>query len=579
MNAKRQVLMLVAAVLSVMLALSACGSGSAPAAQTTPASQAPAANVPDAPATPADRDTLAFGKFDSPVDVHIGMAVDPTDATLADGDTVDNNVYTRHLKDEFNINVIIDWTAASGDDFNQKLALSIAGNSLPEAVVAPDRTYFLAAVKADMLYDLTNTFNTYASQAILDTHKTTNGRAIEISSFDGKLYSMPNTSVATDGENVMFIRQDWLDKLGLEAPTTVSEIETVARAFKEANLGAGGKTIPILGAQKDSRVYQNYLNSANIAGVFDPVFQAFDAYPGYWLDNNGTVEYGTISPNTKAALEVLANWYKEGLIDPEFATRDYLSEPINGGQCGIFFGPWWAMGYGYADIWKNTPDADWQAYPIYTDDGKWNTHMKEVGTSYTLISKSASDIVAEAVVKITNVYKRDEAMLTNKTTEAISWYPLRNVMAPVDECEYEYEALYKVLKGEATAEDYNVPGSMYPLMYADAQCVTEVVKFNGEDRLHISNFDINNPNFNRMYALLVGDRPVATGKPDKEVYSITYSNTDVMTRYWSNLESLEDEFIRMVITGKKPVSDFDAFAAQWLAEGGEAMLKEVATLK
>jgi multiple sugar transport system substrate-binding protein/putative aldouronate transport system substrate-binding protein len=126
MNAKRQVLMLVAAMMSVMLALSACGSGSAatpaPASQApasqAPANQEPAADVPDTqdePAAPADRDTLAFGKFDSPVDVHIGMAVDPTDATLLDGDTVDNNVYTRHLKDEFNINVIIDWTAASGD--------------------------------------------------------------------------------------------------------------------------------------------------------------------------------------------------------------------------------------------------------------------------------------------------------------------------------------------------------------------------------------------------------------------------------------------------------------------------------
>jgi multiple sugar transport system substrate-binding protein/putative aldouronate transport system substrate-binding protein len=269
----------------------------------------------------------------------------------------------------------------------------------------------------------------------------------------------------------------------------------------------------------------------------------------------------------------------EGLIDPEFATRDYMAEPINGGTAGIFFGPWWAMGYGYADIWKNTPDADWQGYPVYTDDGLWNTHMKEVGNSYTLVNKNVSEDVAIAIVRMANIYKRDEAMLTGQTTEAIGWYPLRNVMAPGDECEYEYEELWKVIKGEAQPEDYNIPGSMYPLMYADALCVNDVVTYNGQDQLHITDFDITNVNFNRMYALLVGDRPYATGKPDKEVFSITYSNTDRMTRYWSNLEALEDETIRMIITGKKPIDEFDAFVQQWLDEGGQAMLDEVASLR
>lgn len=527
-----------------------------------------------------ERNAKSFTKFPEPVEVHIGMSIDPTDTTLLEGDTVDNNIYTRYLLENFNIKVVVDWSAATGDDFNQKLSLCIAGNSLPDAVVAPDRTFFLAAAKADMLYDLTGIFNEYASQALLDTHETTKGRAIEISSIDGKLLSMPNTSVATDGVIVMHIREDWLNKLGLKVPKTVSEIGDVARAFKTANLGAGGVTIPIMGAQKDSRVYHNFLNSANWNCVFDPIFEAYDAYPGYWIaKDDGSVEYGTLSSGTKKALEVLAGWYKEGLIDPEFATRNYFQEPINAGQVGMFFGPWWAMGYGFSDIWVNDPGADWQSYPVYSDDGKWNTHMKEVGTSYTLVSKNAAEDVAKAVVIMTNVYKRDESKLVNSSTEAIRWYPLRNVMAPVDECEYEYNELFKVLKGEATAADYNIEGSMYPLMYGDAQTVAECIKYTGQDTLHVTDFDTKHTNFNRLYALLVGNRPVATMTPDKYVYSITYSNTDKMTRYWSNLEALEDETIRKIITGKLDIGAFDDFVAQWKAEGGDKLLEEVATLK
>lgn len=527
----------------------------------------------------ADREARAFQKFPEVVEVHIGRSVDPTDATLVDGDTADDNVYYRYLLDEFNIKVINDWTAAAGDDFKQKLSLSIAGNSLPDAVVAPDRTFFTAAAKAGQLYDLTDLFNEYASQVALDILGTTNGKAIENCSIDGRLLALPNTTVGTDGVIVMFIRQDWLDKLDLQVPKTVKEIEIVARAFKEANFGAGGVTIPILGAQKDGRVYHNYLNSANNACAFDPIFQAFDAYPGFWYEENGEVVYGTLTPQTKEALALLQAWYKEGLIDPEFATRDYSAAPINAGQVGIFFGPWWAMGYGYADIWKNTPDADWQAYPVYTEEGKWNSHMKEVGNWYTLVNKNVSEEVAKAIIIMHNVYKRDEGKLTNSTTEATSWYPLRNVMAPSDESEYEYHQLWRVIRGEADPEEFNDPTSMYPLLYADALSIKDGIVFNGEEQLHISNFNIDHVNFNRLYALLIGDRPVSTETIDKEVYSITYSNTDRMTRYWSNLEALEDETIRKIITGKLDISAFDDFVEQWLGEGGSQMLEEVSSLR
>ena len=527
----------------------------------------------------AEREARAFQKFSEVVEVHIGRSVDPTDATLVDGDTADDNVYYRYLLDEFNIKVINDWTAAAGDDFKQKLSLSIAGNSLPDAVVAPDRTFFTAAAKAGQLYDLTDLFNEYASQVALDILGTTNGKAIENCSIDGRLLALPNTTVGTDGVIVMFIRQDWLDKLDLQVPKTVKEIEIVARAFKEANFGAGGVTIPILGAQKDGRVYHNYLNSANNACAFDPIFQAFDAYPGFWYEENGEVVYGTLTPQTKEALAVLQAWYKEGLIDPEFATRDYSAAPINAGQVGIFFGPWWAMGYGYADIWKNTPDADWQAYPVYTEEGKWNSHMKEVGNWYTLVNKNVSEEVAKAIIIMHNVYKRDEGKLTNSTTEATSWYPLRNVMAPSDESEYEYHQLWRVIRGEADPEEFNDPTSMYPLLYADALSIKDGIVFNGEEQLHISNFNIDHVNFNRLYALLIGDRPVSTETIDKEVYSITYSNTDRMTRYWSNLEALEDETIRKIITGKLDISAFDDFVEQWLGEGGSQMLEEVSSLR
>ena len=48
--------------------------------------------------------------------------------------------------------------------------------------------------------------------------------------------ALPNVSVDTDGVYLYFIRQDWLDKLGLEVPKTVAELGEVAQKFKDAGL-------------------------------------------------------------------------------------------------------------------------------------------------------------------------------------------------------------------------------------------------------------------------------------------------------------------------------------------------------
>ena len=50
-------------------------------------------------AVPGENDDRAFEKFDHVVEVHYGYQIDPKDTTLPDGDSVDNNQYTRYLLD------------------------------------------------------------------------------------------------------------------------------------------------------------------------------------------------------------------------------------------------------------------------------------------------------------------------------------------------------------------------------------------------------------------------------------------------------------------------------------------------
>ena len=320
-------------------------------------------------AVPGENDDRAFEKFDHVVEVHYGYQIDPKDTTLPDGDSVDNNQYTRYLLDNYNIKVVCDWTAGNTADFQQKVSLAIASASLPDAVIAPTRNYLVQAARADLLADLWPEFNQYASKQVKEIIETTEGRAINNATVDGTFCALPNVSVDTDGVYLYFIRQDWLDKLGLEVPKTVDELGEVAQKFKDAGLSPD---YSIAGIDNGGRTYSNFMNSSNNGYGFDAVYQAFNATPGYFLkDDSGELYWGTTTDEMKEALTTLHDWYEKGLINPEVGTTTNgdNANNVKNGTCGIFMGPWWSLGYGNPDSFRNDNNANWQAYPLYTNDG------------------------------------------------------------------------------------------------------------------------------------------------------------------------------------------------------------------
>ena len=546
-------------------ALSAAGRG-----------QAAGGGTPSLSPSGLSGDALAFSRFTQPVDVHIGMEVDPTDTTLPAGDTPGNNQYTRYLKEKYNINIIVDWTAAQGLDYQQRVALSIASDSLPGGLIAPSHIHMLQAAKSGMLYDITNLFQQYASTQVKGIMDTTQGRALASVSYDNRMIALPNITVTTDGVYVLNVQKNWLDQYNLPIPKTLDDIENVARVFRDRQ-PAGSQTIPIVGPDRNTRLYSTFIESSNIQNNFGPVFFAYDAYPGYFINNgNGTVSYGSLDPKMKPALERLAKWYREGLIDPEIGTRDRSGELIDSNRGGMRFGPWWALGYGNGDSFINDRNVNWQAYPVYTNEGKWNATMKAVGTTACMISRKASANSAAAMIIMYNALVRDEAIFD--TSVAIGWYPLRTVAAPADECEYTYQELQKILRGTARPEDYTDPMSAYKLIAADTAMIRRVIPgFTPNRDLNVGDFSqANRGDFQRAYALMIGNRPFATTKLDKAVYSVTYSMTDMLAQRWPNLWRMEEEVMLRIITGQLDIGAFDRFVNDWRSQGGQGILDDLA---
>lgn len=123
---------------------------------------------------------------------------------------------------------------------------------------------------------------------------------------DGKLYYIPHIRYGTPQVG-FYIRTDWLDKLGLDVPTTVDEYYNVLKAFREQDPNGNGL--------KDEVPY--FFRNQSIDGLL----QLFDVKYSWYVTEDGKCEYGKAQPEMKRAMTELSRWYSEGLIDQEIYTR------------------------------------------------------------------------------------------------------------------------------------------------------------------------------------------------------------------------------------------------------------------
>ena len=561
---QKQIIALVSATALAATALAGCGKTSEENPQTTAVKEAEGTAKEDLP----------FSKYAETVTVHLGGSMNPN-AKIPDGMSYEDNSYTRLLKEDFNIEVVYDWVASSSD-FDEKMNLCIGSGAIPD-LMNVNAAQYRALLKYDMIQPLDQYFEDYASDA-LKGYVESGGEELKkcISNDKGEMMAIPAPNITAGGINEMWIRQDWLDNLGLEVPRTWDEMAAVAEAFVTQDPDGNGEadTIGILGPGN-----LDHMNAigGNQFGL-DPLFSSFQSYPQYWLqDEDGTVKYGSIQPETRTALEKIQKLYTDKLIDPEMLVRSNCQEAVLSGKVGIFFGPWWC-GYTVGDA-TLAGEADWRAYftPL-SEDGNYYTHMAEPTTKYVVASKSCKN--PEAAFKIINNEIANEQQwiadgITSTEISTADLYPLFNVYDNADEIETSYDALTKYLAGEITMDD--VDFSRHKLLKGDMEAVTELKKEPYDDfSLDKWNLDsdLAKTQLPRLVSILVGEAPSVNDKYIP-VYNAYNGQTETMQAKWANLKKMEEETFAKIVMGKADISEFDTFVENWKNQGGDQILKEI----
>lgn len=123
------------------------------------------------------------------------------------------------------------------------------------------------------------------------------------------------------------IRQDWLDALGMESPTTVDEMTEVALAMKtKYNSSASIYLTSTLSP------------SVSLSSAFDlPGFSLGTSGDGFY-QVDGKVQYAYVADGMKSMCKTVLSWFKEGLVSTDFYSKTAglnSKNEILGGQVGM----------------------------------------------------------------------------------------------------------------------------------------------------------------------------------------------------------------------------------------------------
>ena len=508
-------------------------------------------------------ETSPLGKYPELVTYTLGQMKGTNNSNLPEGQTYEDNAYTRYLKKTLNVqnkNIFME----SEERYDEALNILVKDRNLPDIFLVSDRETLEELVENDLIEDLTEVYKSCASDKIQEMYESYGKELLASGTFDGKLFALPETAI-DDGSQLLWLRRDWMEQLGVKEPKTLDEALSVIRAFQENRMGAEEGEDPV-GLVCDPGLVGTVSTSYSV----DSVFEMFGAYPQQWIKNaDGEIVYGSLTEETKEALGYLRELYKQGILDPDFALRaqNNIRDLVVNGKCGAFFGLWWTPNNPLMDEYRKNKETDWEPYYL-TADAKRTVEVYSTfwDSKYVVVRKGYEH--PEIVMKILSVlfdYSRYEA---EDADEVNSYFALnvdptaRPLMINVDYNEAIYmvtkhirEALYS--PGNAkTREDLSAIEASYfdaCKEYLEAEVPSVEAWAAYKSRISAVGLLVD-ANYRASEKKYLGDG-------DGEIPQ--------------TLRLLEKNAFIQIIMGKKPVSSFDSFVEEWYRKGGDSLTERV----
>lgn len=347
MKRKSLALLLLAAML---FSLAACGGdGSAVSSQSVqsveesaaaPVSEAepPVADTADsqqeAEASVAEEAPLpevSLPLTEEPVTLTYWIPMPPAESKGVRPDEVSFNGYMLEQT-----NMSFEFVGPAANIAGENFSIMVASGDYPDFIEKFGNYYtagYESAIEQEIIMDVSDLIDTYMPHYAAAMNGTPD-RKLAVTTDSGAIPGFASfyQDIAEDNNTKAgygaVIRRDWLEELDMEMPTTYDAYYDVLTAFKE-NYGAT-MWLPNIGVAT---------NNAFIAGYDVAGFSSGSTVPFYVED--GEVKFGPAQDGFYQYIEMMAKWYSEGLIYPDFNTGTDVMNCDTGlyssGEVGLFF--------------------------------------------------------------------------------------------------------------------------------------------------------------------------------------------------------------------------------------------------
>ena len=255
------------------------------------------------------------------------------------------------LEEKFNVE--IEPMFYEQTNFNDKKTMLMAGGEIPDLVYELDPVNVFNDVDQDFIVEVPyGTIEKYAPSYY--QHLNENAPAAwSYSRYMDANWGVPNLNYYNGLGKISGYRTDWLKKVGLEAPTNLDEMHDVLYAFVHNDPDGNGK---------DDTFGYNMIGT-HYQWFFTDIFGAYGVLPFDWQEVDGEIVYGGLREENTEVLQILQDWYKEGLIHPDFIAGTDVNQLSTAHQVGFYQ----QMEYqdesnptsAVAMIRETVPEADW----------------------------------------------------------------------------------------------------------------------------------------------------------------------------------------------------------------------------
>ncbi|WJH33458.1 extracellular solute-binding protein [Paenibacillus sp. CC-CFT747] len=296
------------------------------------------------------------------------------------GTDVNHNPYVDYIEKETGIRLNVTLPPLNG--YDEKLNLIMGSGTGLDMINTSNSSWFVHHVNRHALLPLTGLIEKYGP----NLKKKIPQEAWDMVTVNGEIYAIPSLN-EVKGNEIMYARKDWLDRLGLKPPHTLEEYTAVMKAFAGQDPDGDGR--------KDTYGF-SMLESM---GRTSPLLGAFGVQWNAWYERDGKLVYSGILPEMKQALAYFRDLYEQDVLDPEFPINkmEVLGDKITNGQVGLYSAAWSDTRMYIAANRAKDPKAEWIPldFPVGSG-GRSGVYNTPVVRSYNMIpvgSEHAEEVI------------------------------------------------------------------------------------------------------------------------------------------------------------------------------------------